>query len=242
MGFSTPAINSHPAYSTIKVGMDLASRVLPNPLVVKITNFIIVYFDLLRQVSFLTTGLDELYRTGIRKASQAIAERESSAVSIFSKEFFYQKIVLKIKEADEHILRGGCIVSSGVFGAIAALHDLNSIKLKASMPALFLGLSNGLFLGASLFTLHLSVKQYWEAKAILEQNLSPQKNSQAQRTCYSAVMGVISSLGYIASVACYFMAAPAVMALVFGIIGGLSGGIKVLYDWFYDISETNLVY
>lgn len=231
-------VNSLAAQSAIKLCFDLTTKILPSHIVLKVANFSIYYFDLIRQGCFCFLGINELFRKGLQPFNSMIADKKIEKISRSTIQYFYEKICLKINEAENHIICGTLFLGSGIFGSMAALHHLGAIRLKESIPNLFLGISNSFFLGANILILQQSVKQYWESKDILKQALDSKKIEAAQRSCYSAIGGILSSLGYIASTAVYFIGGPATLILIFGILAGTIGFIKVLFDWYYNVSES----
>ena len=225
---SIPAIQAGLAFvmSNFETGVIVAV-----PIVQKVTEVSLYYFDVLRQSCFFVLGADEFYRQGIQMHDK-LKEEQVLAIKVHGT--FFSRVHYLLKDAEKHILRGAFFLGSGIFGTITALHRLKGVESShLHVHQILSNVANGLFLAANIISLHICYQQFQEAKRILDRSKDIAECVSATRACESAILGMLSSIGYIIVGGMYVLGGPTTWALVLGCVSTFTGALKAIYDWYY---------
>ena len=129
--------------------------------------------------------------------------------------------------AREH--HGVALIGSGILTSVDYAFVDRATPLFASIGRA----ANILFIYASLLSLEENIRIYNQAKNLED------KTAAHQLRC-SAVLGIINTLGYIASGVLLVLGLSTTLALVIGIIAAFTGGLKVLYDLYRWSKEHSI--
>lgn len=87
-------------------------------------------------------------------------------------------------------------------------------------------------------SLHISIKQFKEAQHVLATSTHFEDLQAAYRAVDSAILGILSSLGYLMVGSMYLYGGAATLALVVGCIATFTNALKIIYDWYYTAPES----
>lgn len=206
---------------------------LPPPTSNKVLTIAGGSFRLFSSIITITGGIRGLAAKNETRSESHLIGRVKSAWLVF-----FEKVKDAILVTYYHTIHGALYLASGLCAAVASLHDLKVFDLG---PAV--GIINkvelGTFLAASLMGLYSNVKDYQNAK-VLPANPTADQIEASKRKKTSAILGIISCVSYILNVALLFMGQLAAVAFVIGILGTLTGFIKMLYDYYRPSTPPNI--
>ena len=126
-------------------------------------------------------------------------------------------------------VHGVALIGSGILTSV----DYSFVDRATPLFASIGRAANILFIYASLLSLEENIRIYNQAKNLED------KTAAHQLRC-SAVLGIINTLGYIASGVLLVLGLSTTLALVIGIIAAFTGGLKVLYDLYRWSKEHSI--
>lgn len=173
------------------------------PGVLKIYEFVINNFYLLESVCVFGYGLKEVGIDTVWYKSADVKEAETKS---WCGKAFAKILQAQNQPKEFYTLHGTLMLSSGAFGIGSALLGIG----------LFSALSDGLFVLASAIAVKYYIEKYKTACNDTEKA--------------SAIMGLLSSLGYVFCGALLVIGASASLALLIGCVAVATGCIKILYD------------
>lgn len=137
---------------------------------------------------------------------------------------------------DFSIAHGVLFIGAGVCTALEALHEFSLINLgKAHSPIAWTG--TGLFLFANMVSLQQNMTIFKQAS---EMSLATEQDKQqAEKMLRSAILGMISNLGYITATSIAILGAPTAIAVVIGCISAFFGSLKILHDFYCFYLQKN---
>lgn len=173
-----------------------------------------ILFDRIKPVKQKIQNLFNLRKDRVKECAQAILVKND-----------------QIGKIPFNVAHGTIYAASGVAGGIAALNHLNFINIGSAVSFPLECVGNGLFGIASFLTVIQNVRLYIAATKI-EADASKEEIEAVKKIKISAIMGIISGLNYIVTAALLLCGVGATIALVFGLIGLVTGCIKILYDYY----------
>ncbi len=190
-------------------------------------------FDLMQWSFLCLYGSKEILLDRVKNISQVrknhVVVTQAHRVNRYLNGIFLKKTAF-VGPINFNVAHGSLYIASGMVGLAAPIHRLSG-KLNQKLPLLAETLGNGLFGLASLVALIQNVKIYRAAAKI--PSFAPQHARDAALMLKkSAILGIISSLNYIITVALLVMGSAATFALIFGCIAVVTGCLKILYDYF----------
>lgn len=137
---------------------------------------------------------------------------------------------------DFSIAHGVLFIGTGVCTALEALHEFSLINLgNAHSPIAWTG--TGLFLFANMVSLQQNLAIFKQAS---EMSLATEQDKQQAETMLrSAILGMISNLGYITATSIAILGAPTAIAVIIGCISAFFGSLKILHDFYCLYLQKN---
>lgn len=175
-------------------------------------------------------GFKELIFDRIRLPKENLASGDASLirrVKIAAFNFLesIQQKETSIAEKIKYALHGSLFAASGVLGTTAGLHRLGMIDIGPALPWVDI-FGTCAFMLANIVNLDLNIRSYIEASKapvhLSEWALSKKK---------SAIIGMISNLGYILMSAFTLAGGPFAITMLLGCVAVLTGCLKILYDF-----------
>lgn len=130
---------------------------------------------------------------------------------------------------DYYLIHGTLFLTSGAYFALSSLHCYQCLDLYGCLDELHLA-AETLFVAANIVALKFNMQLYMHAKS------SHAENAAILRSC---VIGIVSNLFYILAEATRLFGFSTALALVFGCIAVSTGGVKIIYDFFYANTFLN---
>lgn len=135
-----------------------------------------------------------------------------------------------IKSNAYSILHGLCFLGSGICEFLRVPHELG-LALPAAGPGVVLA-GAILFVIANILALFHNIGRLQYAADLMTAQ-EEELTEQARAIQISAILGILSNLSYLVATISAIFAGPFAVALIFGCIGAVLGGFKILYDYLY---------
>lgn len=148
-----------------------------------------------------------------------------------SKEIAFNATVGSKSQKIYFLAHGALFIASGLTSALIAANQYQFIQISKWVQLLSLT-GNGLFLAANLLALYQNIESYKNALKLETSGLI-QDLEKARHMKYSAVLGIMNSLGYLMVPIATLFHAPLAFAIIFGCIAVSTGCLKILYDFYY---------
>jgi hypothetical protein len=206
------------------------------------------HLDLLGHIPQQTTTLMFRYKPLVKKVHAFVFPAYMAGSAVFFTGYGVKEIGWNYKQnAVEHVRRadinntalpalgyplvhGSLFVATGIFNAFEALHAFACINLGNKLRTV-VAAGNLTFLFANVLDLQENVCLYEQAVTFSKCG-TVEKTVEADIQKKSAILGILSNLGYIASTAITLLGVSAGMALLLACFGSCWGGLKILYDFY----------
>lgn len=211
------------AASSLSVG-DVAQLTL------RIVDVSLYYLDLVRQSFCWGVGARQFYSSGWLARYRLLNAEEKERLDRI------QRLTRKTwKEAlhwaEGNISRGMLLMGAGFFGTVDALHRMKWVHAGPSAEA-FAHTAGIMFVSAHILSVYYCVKDLKAAnKVLMDPGLDQEAKKEASHLYRSAMFGLLSSIGYLFASAVTLLGAPAGLALVFGALASVTGGIETLQEY-----------
>lgn len=233
--------------------MNLASLSLASPSLFSTTSIVLpaitvtqrlveivkTYFNMMQWGALWTYGLKEILLDRVRNIDE-IQSKPALPTHANRVNAYINRILVKkdstIGDLKFNIAHGLLYIGSGLMGSVAGLHRLGVFVIgKTVFPLEAAG--NSLFGLGSLLALIQNIQIYKLALKVTS-NSPLHEREAADMLRKSAVIGIISSLNYIAAAAVLVIGGPATMALIFGVLALFTGCVKILYYDFFRFKDS----
>lgn len=144
---------------------------------------------------------------------------------------FFQARQIDVAPFSPSQMHGIYYISAGLLGGITTLQSYGIADLGLASPLLS-SLSHTFFGCANWHNLLYHVQCFHDADLLASDRSQPTQEA-VRRIKASAVLGIISSVGYLATLAASLFGPFAWIPMIFGGVAMLTGCIKILYDFFW---------
>lgn len=186
------------------------------PLVEKVSDFVLPYFKAGSALFFTGFGAKEIAWDHRQLVIEHAHMKDSN-----------HKVVSSLGYP---LVHGAFLITSGVCSAFEALHAFALTNLGNRLPTI-VAAGNLSFLFANVLALEENVNLYEQAMA-LGDGATEEEHQLAETMKKSAVLGIMSNLGYVASTATALLGLSSGVALLLAGFGSCWGGLKILYDFY----------
>lgn len=196
-------------------------------LTIKVYNLVVHYFKALQSIGVLSYSIKSIFMDYL---PAVLANRNNAEIQVQDLADVHFDNIQDIKQG--HYLGQGLLFGgSGMFSMTAALGTLGYLELGSSLPFVS-GIGSGLFLLGCLFSLERHIELYLEAEKMAEEANGEQK-ALAERIKTSAILGIISDLGYTAITFYTLFGSELALYLLLGSFAIFSISLKLVYDFFF---------
>lgn len=175
------------------------------------------HFGLMQSTSVFGFGLQEI---GLEYLS---ANRNTD---VFSERDQQQIRNIKKIQAKQTLVHGLCYLGSGVLCTLGEMERVSWLNLDGTGNA-FIQSGWTLFLFANLFSLDQNIKLYHAASRF--------EGTFGHRLKMSAILGMISNLGYVVGTIFSFFEGTAAIAIFLAVLSMMTGTVKFFYDYFFNL-------
>jgi hypothetical protein len=211
-----------------------SNSVLKDPaLFQKIYDFVLPYFKAGTSLFFFGYGTKELYMDVRQTTEKKDVKKPTNALALNN----FRQASLDVSSFEHAIAHGVLFLGAGMCTALEAFHLFALTNLESFASLVGYG-GAGCFLFANLVALEQNMNIYAKADQ-LSSEASEEERQEAWQLKKSAILGIISNLGYILATAVSLLGDLTAIVLLFGSVGACSGCFKILYDFFIFYAPTS---
>lgn len=164
--------------------------------------------------------------SGFRDVNTGLEEREN----LVNQPSTPRKTARKLQNARAYMFRGVLLYGSAVFTMTATIYKAQHSELHAGYY-MTKNLGSLFFIFANAITLHQSVQQYYEGRALVDQSLSISEKDRGKLILWSAQLGVVNSFANMCASSLTIMNSATALIVLISSVAIVTGIIKPVYDY-----------